>query len=142
MAQEEVSWEHFPHGADIGIRGFGATPAAAFAEAARAMTAVVADPGLVEPRLTIHIACEASNLETLLFDWLNRLVLEMALRKMLFSKFELVIKGGTLNATVQGEPVDVARHEPAAEVKGATFTEMRVARAENGRWIAQCVLDV
>lgn len=36
-----LRWEHFPHGADIGVRGFGPTMAAAFEQAALAMTAVV-----------------------------------------------------------------------------------------------------
>jgi SHS2 domain-containing protein len=29
-----AGWEHFPHGADVGVRGFGATAAAAFEQAA------------------------------------------------------------------------------------------------------------
>ena len=32
-------WEHFPHGADVGVRGTGKTPAQAFKQAALAMTA-------------------------------------------------------------------------------------------------------
>ena len=36
-----AAWEHFPHDADVGVRGFGATPAEAFAQAALALTAVV-----------------------------------------------------------------------------------------------------
>lgn len=31
-------WEHFEHGADIGIRGVGSTKAEAFAQAAMALT--------------------------------------------------------------------------------------------------------
>ncbi len=32
-------WEHFPHHADVGVRGVGPTREAAFEEAARALTA-------------------------------------------------------------------------------------------------------
>jgi SHS2 domain-containing protein len=38
--------------------------------------------------------------------------------------------------------VDVARHQPAVEVKGATFTELKVRRTDQGEWLAQCVVDV
>ena len=38
-------WEHFPHEADIGIRGFGATPAEAFEQAALAMSAAATASG-------------------------------------------------------------------------------------------------
>lgn len=36
-------WEHFPHQADIGVRGMGATLAQAFEQAALALTAVIVD---------------------------------------------------------------------------------------------------
>ena len=35
----------------------------------------------------------------------------------------------------------MARHQPAVEVKGATWTGLRVAR-EGGSWVAECVVDV
>jgi SHS2 domain-containing protein len=38
--------------------------------------------------------------------------------------------------------VDVARHQPAVEIKGATYTELKVGRTDNGLWFAQCVVDV
>jgi len=47
-----------------------------------------------------------------------------------------------LQATAWGEPIEVARHQPAVEVKGATYTELAVKRDEEGRWVAQCVVDV
>ncbi|MDK9703093.1 MAG: archease [Sulfuritalea sp.] len=47
-----------------------------------------------------------------------------------------------LRAIVWGEPVDVARHQPAAEVKGASFCELTVRRDADGRWLAQCIVDV
>jgi tRNA nucleotidyltransferase (CCA-adding enzyme) len=46
-----------------------------------------------------------------------------------------------LNAQAWGEPVDRVRHDPAVEVKGATYTTLRVARETEG-WIAQTVIDV
>ena len=78
----------------------------------------------------------------LLVDWLNALVYEMATRRMLFSRFEVRLDGTRLHATAWGEPVDVARHRPAVEVKGATYTQLKVARDEQGGWLAQCVVDV
>jgi RNA-splicing ligase RtcB len=39
----EKRWEHFPHEADTGVRGIGASPAEAFEQAAIALTAVITD---------------------------------------------------------------------------------------------------
>ncbi len=134
-------WEHFAHGADIGVRGIGPTLAAAFEEAARALTAVVVDPDTVAPEVAIDIACAAPDVEILLVDWLNAVIFEMATRGMLFGAYAVRIEDGRLAATARGEPVDRRRHAPTVEIKGATFTALRVAAAPDG-WIAECVVDV
>ncbi|HLZ33256.1 MAG TPA: archease [Nitrospira sp.] len=138
----ETHWEHFPHEADMGVRGIGLTKEAAFEGAGLALTAVVTEPESVVATQPVSIACEAPDDELLLVDWLNALVYEMATRKMLFSRFAVRINDHSLQATAWGEPVEVARHQPAVEVKGATYTELAVKQDEQGRWIAQCVVDV
>ncbi len=136
------SWEHFPHEADIGVRGIGTTKETAFEQAGLALTAVITDLASVVPLQTVPIACEAPDEELLLADWLNALVYEMATRKMLFSRFAVRFNDCSLHATAWGEPIEIARHQPAVEVKGATYTELSVKQDGQGRWIAQCVVDV
>lgn len=136
------SWEHFPHEADIGVRGRGESPDIAFEQAALGLTAVVTDPGLVRSDERVAIKCEAPNLEVLLVDWLNALIYEMMTRSMLFGRFRVRIDGLRLSAEAEGEHVDRLRHEPVVEPKGATFTELRVGRDDESQWIAQCVVDV
>lgn len=126
----------------MGVRGIGLTKEAAFEGAGLALTAVVTEPESVVATQPVSIACEAPDDELLLVDWLNALVYEMATRKMLFSRFAVRINDHSLQATAWGEPVEVARHQPAVEVKGATYTELAVKQDEQGRWIAQCVVDV
>lgn len=134
-------WKHFPHEADVGVCGFGATPAEAFAQAAHALTAVVTEAD-VKPLAAVEVSCEAPNLELLFVDWLNTIIYEMAVRKMIFGRFAVAIEDTRLQATLWGEPVDVARHAPACEPKGATYTALRVAQEAQGRWSAGCVVDV
>lgn len=135
-------WELFPHDADIGVRGFGATLEVAFEQAARALTAAVTDPQKAAARDVVEIVCEAPDREFLFVEWLNALIYEMATRRMLFSRFAVHIRGSRLRARVWGEPVDVARHQPATEVKGATFTALEVTRQADGGWVVQCIIDV
>jgi len=135
-------WEHFPHVADMGVRGYGATIEEAFAYAACALTAVICDPDQIQMTTPVEIHCEAPDIESLLVDWLNALVYEMAVRQMVFSRFDVRINGTVLQATAYGEAVDRERHRPAVEVKGATYTELKVYRDQSGAWIAQCVVDV
>lgn len=136
------NWEHFPHQADMGVRGIGSSKEAAFEAAALALTAVVTDPKSVTPTQEVSIVAQAPDDELLLVDWLNALVYEMATRKMLFSRFAVRFNNHSLQATAWGEPIEVVRHQPAVEVKGATYTELSVKQDEQGRWMAQCVVDV
>ena len=39
--QSKAGWAHFPHDADVGVQGWGATVAEAFEQAAHALTAVI-----------------------------------------------------------------------------------------------------
>jgi SHS2 domain-containing protein len=138
----QARWEHFEHMADIGVRGYGATPEEAFAQAALALTAVITDLDKVAPAERVEIELENSgDLELLLVDFLNAVIYQMAVRGMLFGKFELHLEKERLKASLWGEPVDRAKHQPAVEVKGATYTELKVAK-EGELWVAQCVLDV
>ena len=137
-----MPWEHFPHGADIGVRGIGATREEAFEQAALALTAVVTDPLLVEPKHPVEIAREAPDDELLLADWLNALIYQMVILKMVFSRFSVRLDEGHLTATAWGDALDTVRHDPAVEVKGATYTALSVARRDDGAWVAQCVVDV
>ena len=135
-------WEHFPHEADMGVRGIGGSLGQAFEQAALAMTAVITDPAKVAATDRVEIACRAPDDELLLVDWLNALIYEMATRKWLFSRFEVHIKEHQLVASVWGEPMNAAKHQPTVEIKGATYTALRVAQETNGAWVAQCVVDV
>ena len=138
----EARWDHFPHDADIGVRGYGPTMAVAFEQAALALTAVVTDPAGIALRESVSMACEAPSAELLLVDWLNAVVLRMAIDDLVFGAFEVAISGTRLDGRARGEPIDIARHQPAVEVKGATLTALVVAEQPDGSWRAQCVVDV
>jgi SHS2 domain-containing protein len=137
----KARWEHFPHDADVGVRGFGATAAEAFEQAACALTAVVTN-SRVEPERSVEVGCQAPDVELLFVEWLNAIIYEMAVQRMLFGGFGVTIEDGRLTGTLWGEPVDVMRHAPACEPKGATYTALKVAADHNGLWSAACVVDV
>jgi tRNA nucleotidyltransferase (CCA-adding enzyme) len=139
--RSKARWEHFPHDADVGVRGCGATAAQAFEQAAQALTAVVTHAE-VSPQIAVEVRCEAPDLELLLVEWLNAIIYEMAVRNMLFGRFAVRIDDGRLEGTLWGEPVDVERHAPACEPKGATYTALQVARELDGTWCAGCIVDV
>jgi tRNA nucleotidyltransferase (CCA-adding enzyme) len=141
LSRRAAGWEHFPHDADVGVRGWGATPAQAFEQAAHALTAVITHAEVV-PQVPVEVRCEAPDLELLFVEWLNAVIYEMAVRNMLFGRFAVRIEDQRLAGTLWGEPVDVERHAPACEPKGATYTALKVFADPDGIWSAACVVDV
>lgn len=138
----EAGWEHFEHEADIGLRAVAPTREALFERMGEALTAIITEPEGVRCIETVTIACEAPDDAILLVDWLNALVYEMAIRRMIFGSWEVRLDGNRLNARVGGEAVDRARHRPVVEVKGATYTALAVEQDADGDWRGQCVVDV
>lgn len=135
-------WEHFEHKGDIGIQGKGSTAEEAFEMAALAMTAVITKPELIDLKETVLVNCSAPDLELLLVEWLNAVLYQMDVKKMLFGKFKVKIEGENLTGDCIGEPISTDKHQPAVEVKAATYCQLKVEKLPDGTWIARCVVDV
>jgi SHS2 domain-containing protein len=134
--------ETFDHLADIGVAGEGATLAAAFSAAARAMFSIMYELDRVALGTEVRIACSASDDELLFVRWLNTLLAEADVRGLAFGDFDIAeVADHRLEGVARGEPYDPDRHGRGVEVKGATLTELKVARGPAG-WRAQTVVDV
>jgi SHS2 domain-containing protein len=108
----------------------------------RSPCAAVVEPATVTPSRAVSLSCEAPDDRLLLADFLNAVIYAMATARLVFSRFSVTITGHTLRATAWGEAIDPARHAPAVEPKGATYTELRVGQRPDGAWEARCVVDV
>ena len=139
-----AGWHHYDHQADIGLCGYGPSLGEAFAQTALALTGVVTEPEAVRAEVSEPIECRAADAEFLLVEWLDELIYRMAVRGLLFGRFEVGVDadGRHLTATAWGEAVDRQRHQPAVEVKGTTLTDLSVREDGQGGWVAQCVVDV
>lgn len=135
-------WEHFHHQADIGVRGIGDNLPHAFEQGAMALMAVICKPEKITPSKVIEMQCSCDDIELLFADWLNAIIYHMATESMLFAKFKVSIEDGKLLAKAWGEKADPEKHDTAVEVKGATYTELKVTQSEDLSWTAQCVVDV
>lgn len=136
-----MAYETFEHEADVGVRGIGKTLGEAFEEGARAMFSVMFEIERVEPRAEIRVRCQAQDVESLFVDWLNTLLAEADIQGLALSGFSVRIDGLTLEGTARGERIDIEKHRPKVEVKGATYTMLKVFE-KDGRFVAQCVVDV
>lgn len=136
-----MHYETFEHEADIGIRGFGGTIEEAFENAAVALYSVMVNVNRVRPEERRIVTASAPDRELLLVEWLNALLSQSDIDRMVFSKFEVKINGTSLIGTAWGEMLDRERHQAHVEIKGATYHMLSVQERDN-RYVAQCVVDV
>jgi SHS2 domain-containing protein len=142
-----MSYKYLEHIGDAAIEATATTLGEVFAEAGRAMFAIMIDTGAAPAETTVDIKAEAATYEELLVEFLNELLAQQCLHKLIFTDCRVsgiaprTGGGYALTATASGvEP----KHASAAlghEVKAVTYMGLKVAR-EDGNWVVRCVLDL
>ena len=133
-------YEIFEHEADFGIRGYGETLEKAFENGAKALFSVMVDLNTVKAAKKVTVDCSAADYEVLFIEWLNALLSEMDLRRMLFSNFSVTLSRYLLHGEAFGEKIDRSKHVITGEVKAATYSSLKVEE-KNGKMV-QCIVDV
>jgi SHS2 domain-containing protein len=132
-------FELLDHTADVAVRLKSASPEELFRDASRALLSVQLDLGASEPvaaRETVPLSLEAEDLEALLVDFLNELIFLFDTRRFLAARLDVARldagKPARLAGTLQGEPLDAARHAVRTEIKAATFHGLAIQRTPAG----------
>jgi len=135
----DAGHELLEHTADVGIRAWGATAEEAFEQAAWALVDLlgVRSSGPGEPRA---IRVEAADRGVLLADFLNELVFLQESEEVGVARIHVHLEDGGLVA--EANVVPLARPPEGATVKAATYHELEVRRAPDGRIEARVYLDV
>jgi SHS2 domain-containing protein len=135
-------FETFDHTADIGLRVSATTLAELFVEAARGLTSLLVENiDDVRPVVSETMQLAGTEIDYLLFDWLNELLFRFESRGLLFCNFDVRLDKQGLEATAHGEPCDRSRHRLAHEVKAITYHGLVVEQTPSG-WQAEFVLDI
>ena len=134
-----MRYEEIEHTADVGIRAYGRTASAIFASAAGGMFSLIADPAKVKPTGEVEIRLKADDLPGLLVAWLSDLLFLHETQHLLFSRFEVHVRGRSLRARVWGEAIDRRRHELRLAVKAVTYHRLSVDLTQG---VAEVIFDV
>lgn len=132
----EKGFKILDHTADEYILAFGPSLEEAFASAALAMSEVMTDTRLVEPKEAEPVEVEADDEKGLLYSWLEALLIKFDAEGKLFSRFDVkkIERTGTgvrLEATVWGEPFDPEKHPSRTGVKAITYHQMEISQKNN-----------
>lgn len=139
--------ETIEHTADMGLRGWGETPAEAFEETALAMFDLMIDRKGIVAEIDHTLSIGGRDLTGLLIEFLNELlslsdIEETAFVSVRIERFEGSGEDWELDAVIGGIPRGKCRKRLLAEVKAATWYGASVNHENDGRWVAVCVVDL
>src|SRR4051812_30034072 len=115
--------EVFDHTADVGLRIRASDRDDLFRTAAEGLfDYIVANRAEVRAEVTESVRLEAETDEELLAVWLNELIFRCEPQHIVYGAFEVRVAedGRSLEARIDGEPIDRGRHVLDHEVKAVT----------------------
>ncbi|MGP8124681.1 MAG: archease [Nitrososphaerales archaeon] len=114
-----------------------------FESSALALSDVMVDPGTLGTGTTRKVRISSDNLDTLLYDFLTEIIVVKDVDSLLFREIQVEVAPDhkSLEATMEGEPINRERHTLRNDVKAVTMHLFGVRR-ESERWRATVVLDI
>jgi SHS2 domain-containing protein len=135
---------------DAIIEAYGSTLEEAFENAAMALCDTMVDLKSVVPKKEFKFSAKGNDLYSLLFDWLDQVMLLLVADRIAMSQFSVEIKlhddnnnggGYLLEGTARGEPLDLDQHHYKVEIKAVTYHEMEI-KHEKDIFTVKFLLDL
>jgi SHS2 domain-containing protein len=130
--------------ADVAFIAYGKDLNEVFENSALAMSEVMVNTKDVKPVIEKNISAKGIDLKSLLFNFLNEILVLVDSEGIVFSKFNVRVdeKSLTLDASCFGEKVN-EKMETKTEVKAATYHKMIMEKDHKTKtWKSQVILDI
>ncbi len=126
-------FELLEHTADAYIAAYGDSLEKAFENAAMATFEVMTDLRKVKPETEDFVEVEGHDEYSLLYGWLEELLIRFDTTSNLYCSFEVssiekTLDGFKLKAKIWGEPFDPERHLQKVGVKAVTYHRMEIVK--------------
>jgi SHS2 domain-containing protein len=135
-----MTYEILDHTADIGFRATGETLSEAFESATRAFAEIVSYENPPEADDEARVEAEAEDAESLLFDYLDRLIYTQDVEDVVVVDADVEVDEDALrlDAKLRVAPIG---DDAYMDIKAPTYNEMRAVRCDGG-WVLKAVLDI
>jgi len=129
--------------ADVAFVAYGKDLNKLFENAALAFFEVMINTNQVKPKIKREVKVDGDDLVSLMFNWLNNLLIYVDGENLAFSKFDVKIdeKKFNLDAICKGEKIDSKKHETRTAIKAATYHKLDVRKVDN-YWKARVIVDI
>lgn len=143
---DKTRYEFLEHTADAYIAAYGKDLAEAFENAAVAMFDVMTDVEKVSSKAEELVEVEGEDEYSLLYSWLEALLIRFETEHLLFSKFKVLhigesAKGFSVEARVWGEEFNPKKHVQKVGVKAVTYHRMEIVK-KPGKVTLKFILDI
>ncbi|MDH7564536.1 MAG: archease [Candidatus Bathyarchaeota archaeon] len=140
------SFEFLEHTADAYIAAYGTNMAEAFENAALALFEVMTDTSQVAPAQEDYVEVTAEDEFSLLYSWLEALLVKSEIGQMLYSKFKILeideaSDSFGLKAKIWGEKFSSKKHLQKVGVKAVTYHRMEIQK-ESKKVTLRFILDI
>lgn len=130
-------FKYLDHMTDAVIEAYGTNLEAAFENSARGLVNVMFDISKVFSQKEIMIEASGYDLQSLLYDWLEKVMLVILTENVILSEFKVKISNTKLEeskaensyfllAYAKGESINLEKHHYKVEIKGVTYHEMQI----------------
>ena len=129
--------------ADVAFVAYGKDLNELFSNAALAMFELMINTKEIKPTISKKIKLKGNDIQSLMFNWLNELLVYVDGENLAFSSFEVRVddKKFRLEAECKGEKMNPKKHEVKTEIKAATYHKLEIKKEKNF-WKAQVILDI
>jgi SHS2 domain-containing protein len=140
-----AGFRYIDHVSDAMVEAYGRTLGEAFAHSARALVNLVCNVSKVDPDKIVIIETTGFDRKSLLYNWLEKVLLVLLIDNIILAKFEVKIRRHKdkyyLFSTCKGDDFLRQKHEYKVEVKAITYHGMKITN-KKGKVIIRFLVDL
>src|SRR5215210_3946045 len=140
-----AGFRYIDHVSDAMAEAYGRTLGEAFAHSAEALVNLVCNVSKVDPDKIVTIETTGFDRKSLLYNWLEKVLLVLLIDNIILAKFEVKIKRHKdkfyLFSTCKGDDFLRQKHEYKVEVKAITYHGMKITN-KKGKVIIRFLVDL
>ena len=130
-----TGFRYLDHVTDAIVEAYGSSLDEAFENSAKGLVNTMIDLEQITPDQEYEIVAKGYDVKSLLYDWLEKVMLGLLIDNIALSDFKVKISERNSNyylkGIAKGETLDLKKHHYKVEIKAVTYHEMEIKQAEN-----------
>jgi SHS2 domain-containing protein len=130
-----TGFRYLDHVTDAIVEAYGSSLDEAFENSAKGLVNTMIDLEQITPDQEYEIVAKGYDVKSLLYDWLEKVMLGLLIYNIALSDFKVKISKNNgdyfLKGIAKGEVLDLKKHHYKIEIKAVTYHEMEIKQTEN-----------